>query len=79
MHTEEQIRLFNCFKKEILVLNLDATGSIISNPFPGFARIFYYALTLQHSKYKMSPVPVVEMISNDHTTAEITHFLHKWF
>ena len=27
----------------------------------------------------MSPVPVAEMISNDHTTAEITHFLYRWF
>ena len=72
MHTEEQIRLFNCYKKDMVVLNLDATGSIISNPFPGSTRIFYYALTLQHPKYKMSPVPVAEMISNrnDHTTAE---------
>ena len=79
MHTEEQIRLFNCYKKDMVVLNLDATGSIISNPFPGSTRIFYYALTLQHLKYKMSPVPVAEMISNGHTTAEITHFLYKWF
>ena len=79
MHTEEQIRLFNCYEKDIVVLNLDATGSIISNPFPGFTRIFYYALTFKHPKYKMSPVPVAEMISNDHTTAEITHFLHEWF
>ena len=79
MHTEEQIKLFSCYKKDMIVLNLDATGSIISNPFPGYTRIFYYALTLQHPDYKMSPVPVAEMICNDHTTAEITHFLHKWF
>ena len=79
MHTEQQIKLFNCYKKDKVVLNLDATGSINSNPIPGSTRIFYYALTLQHPKYKMSPVPVAEMISNDHTTAEITHFLHKWF
>ena len=58
MHTEEQIRLFYCYKKDMVVLNLDVIGSIISNPFPGYTRIFYCALTLQHPKYKMSPVPV---------------------
>ena len=79
MHTEQQIRLFNCYKKDKVVLYLDATGSIITNPIPGSTRILYYALTLQHPKYKMSAVPVAEMIRNDHTTAEITHFLHKWF
>ena len=40
--------------------------------------IYYYALTLQHPIYCISPVPVAEMISSDHGTAEITHFLNKW-
>ena len=62
-HTDKHIRLFNCYKKDKLVLNLDATGSIISYPIPGSTRIFYYASTLQHPKYKMISVPVEEMIS----------------
>ena len=26
----------------------------------------------------LSPVPVAEIISSDHRTAQITHFLNKW-
>ena len=26
-----------------------------------------------------SPIPLAEMISSDHSTAEISHFLNKWF
>ena len=33
---------------------------------------------MQHPVYCTSPVPVAEMISSDHGTAEITHFLNKW-
>ena len=40
--------------------------------------IYYYAITLQHPVYCTSPLPVAEMISSDHGTAEITHFLNKW-
>ena len=30
------------------------------------------------SDYSTSPVPIAEMISSAHSSAEITYFLHKW-
>ncbi|KAI6654487.1 hypothetical protein LOD99_883 [Oopsacas minuta] len=40
---------------------------------------YYYALTLQHPDHHITPIPVGEMISSDQVTAEITHFLNKWY
>ena len=40
--------------------------------------IYYYAFTLQHPVHCTSPLPVAEMICNNHGTTEITHFLNKW-
>ena len=41
--------------------------------------LYYYTLTLQHPNYLIAPVPVAKMISSDQGTAEITHFLNKWY
>ena len=78
MYTYKQVELLKLFKNSRLVLYLDATGSLISKPPSCLNKIFYYALTLQHPEYSTSPIPVAEMISSDHSTAEISHFLNKW-
>ena len=38
-------------------------------------RILYYALVVRHPQ--ISPLPLAEMLTNDHTNVEITHFLSK--
>ena len=75
---KKQIEIFKFFKHNNIVLNIDATGSLIKKPPTCDKPIYYYALTLQHPVYCTSPVPVAEMISSDHGTAEITHVLNKW-
>ena len=78
LYSQNQIALFKLFQKKDIVLNLDATGSLISKPSKVTNKIYYYALTLQHPEFCISPIPVAEMISSDHGTAEISHFLNKW-
>ena len=77
LFTKKQIEIFKLFKHNNIVLNIDATGSLIKKPPTCDKPIYYYALTLQHPVYCTSPVPVAEMISSDHGTG-ITHFLNKW-
>ena len=79
MYGSKQIDLLKLIKNSAIILNLDATGSLISKPPFTKNKIYYYALTLQHSENSISLVPVAEMISNDHSTAEISHFLNKWY
>ena len=78
LYTMQQIELLKLLNKGI-ILHLDATGSLISKPQSCTKPIYYYALTLQHPDYHTSPIPVAEMISSDHGTAEISHFLNKWY
>ena len=79
LYTEEQINFLKSFKKTSIILHLDATGSIVRRIEPSQKKVFYYALTVQHPTYTTSPVPLAEMISSSHTSAEISYFLHKWF
>ena len=78
MYTLKQIELLKLLKHYAIQSNLDATGSLISKPPFCHNKIFYCALTIQHPEYSTSPIPVAEMISSDHSTAEISHFLNKW-
>ncbi|KAI6655862.1 hypothetical protein LOD99_1596 [Oopsacas minuta] len=75
---KRQIEVLKYLTKDI-VLHLDATGSIIRKPQFCTKSIYYYALTLQHPDYHITPIPVAEMISSDQGAAEITHFLNKWY
>ena len=77
LYTKKQIEIFKLFKNDDTFLNIDVTGSIIRRPPICKKSIYYYALTPQHPVYCSSPLPVAEMISSDHGTAE-THFLNKW-
>ena len=79
MFTEKQLEVLKNFKSHPIILHLDATGSLIRKIDPNHKNVFYYALTIQHPSVNTSPIPLAEMISSDHTTAEISHFLNKWF
>ena len=70
LFTKKQIEIIKTFQTK----HIDATGSLIKKPPTCDKPIYYYALTLHHPVYCTSPVPVAEMISSDHGTAEITHF-----
>ena len=61
MYGSKQIDLLKLIKNSAIILNLDATGSLISKPPFCKNKIYYYALTLQHPEYSISPVPVAEM------------------
>ena len=78
MYCYKQMEILNFVDRKCIVLNLDATGSLISKPPCCSKKIFYYALTIQHPEFSTSPIPLAEMISSDHSTAEISHFLNKW-
>ena len=79
MYGSKQIDLLKLIKNSAMILKLDATGSLISKPPFCENKIYYYAFTLQHPEYSISPVPVSEMISIDHSSAGISHFLNKWY
>ena len=79
MYSYKQIELLKFFDIKSIILNLDATGSLISKPPSYSKKILYYALTIQHPEYSTSPIRIAEMISSDHNTAKISHFLNKWF
>ena len=62
-----------------IVLNLDATGSIISELPSCSKKISNYAFAMQHPEFSTSPAPLSDIISSDHTTAEISHFVNEQF
>ena len=72
MFTEKQLEIL---KSHPIILHLDATGSLIHKTDPIHKSLFYYVLTIQHPSVNTSPIPLAEMISSDHTTAQISHFL----
>ncbi|KAI6648569.1 hypothetical protein LOD99_8049 [Oopsacas minuta] len=78
LYMKRQIEVLKYLTKDI-VLHFNATGSIIRKPQFFTKSIYYYSLTLQHPDYHITPIPVAEMISSDQGTAEITHFLNKWY
>ena len=75
MYTAKQIGLLKLYKIKSIVLNVDATGSLVSKHPSCSNKIFYYALTMQHTEYSTSPTPVADMISSSQYTAEIYYFL----
>ena len=78
LYTEDQINVLRAIKNTSITVHLDATGSVIRRIEDSQQKVFYYALTVQHPTYSTSPVPLAEMISSGHTSAEISYFLHKW-
>ena len=75
MWTESQVRLWH---DRVLhdVAYLDATGTIVGNH--NGKRSLYYALAVHHPTVGNPPVPVAEMITNDHSAINIRGFLEKF-
>ena len=59
-------------------LNLDTAGSHISKPTSCSKKVFFYAFTI-HTPSSISSGTLAEMISSNHDTAEISHFLDICF
>ena len=78
MYTEEQILVLKSIAKSNLILHSDATGSVVRKIDQFQKKFLYYASTLQHPQMKISPIPLADMLSSNHTNVEITYFLHKW-
>ena len=78
LYTEDQINVSGAIKNTSISVHLDATGSVIRRIEDSQQKVFYYAFTVQHPTYSTSPVPLAEMISSGHISAEISYFLHKW-
>ena len=75
MWTEGQVRLWH---DRVLhdVAYLDATGTIVGN-YDG-KRSLYYALAVRHPTVCNPPIPVAEMITNNHSAMNIRGFLEKF-
>ena len=71
------MEILNFVDRKCRDLNLDAAGSLIFKPPCCSKEIFYYAFTIQHPEFSTSPIPLAWMISSDHSTAEISHFLNR--
>ena len=78
LYTENQIKVLKLYKNKRIIVHLDATGSIVRKLESSQKRVYYYALTIGHPDYTTSPIPIAEMISSAHSSAEISYFLHKW-
>ena len=79
MYCEEQLFFLKLIEKSKLKLHLDATGSVVRKLDRDEKNFLYYALTLQHPIAKISPIPLAEMLTNEQTNVEITHFLNRWY
>ena len=79
MYCEEQLVFLKLIEKSKLKLHLDATGSVVRKLDRDEKNFLYYALTLQHPIAKISPIPLAEMLTNEQTNVEITHFLNRWY
>ena len=71
MYSEEQLLILKSIDKTKLSLHLDATGSVVRKIDRDQKRFLYYALTLKHPIMKISPIPLDEMLSSNHTNVEI--------
>ena len=56
MYSHKQ-KLLKLLDRKGIVLNLDATGSLISKPPSCLKKVYCYALTTQHPEFSTSPVP----------------------
>lgn len=59
-------------------LYLDATGGDVSKIPDQPKRVLYYALALPGKPRDASPLPILEMLSNDHSVPPITFWLMKF-
>ena len=69
MYSYKQIKRLVLFDRKGIIVNLDATGSLVSKLPSRSKKILYYALAIQHLENSTSHIPLTEMISSDHNTA----------
>ncbi|KAK0134976.1 120 protein in NOF-FB transposable element [Merluccius polli] len=62
-------------RKKPVKLYLDATGSVVSKIPDQKKRVLYYALVLAGHGRGAPPLPVAEMLTNNHTVPSISHWL----
>ena len=65
MYGSKQIDLLKLIKNSAIILNLDATGSLISKPPFCKNKIYYYALTLQQEFIFDTLVPVLQYCNTE--------------
>ena len=75
MWNEDQLRLWHHLCAEDIAY-LDATGTIVRD-FMG-KRVLYYATVVRHPKESNPPMPVAEMITNDHSAPSIRTFIERF-
>ena len=75
MWTEDQVRLSHELAGKD-VSYIDATGTIVRNH--NDKRVLYYAVVLRHPVQGNPPLPVAEMVTNDHTAPNIRTFLERF-
>ncbi|KAK9961941.1 hypothetical protein ABG768_007335 [Culter alburnus] len=78
LYTETgMVILVQHLRKGPVTLHLDATGGVVSRIPSQAKRVFYYSINLPgHGKDK-PPLPVSEMITNDHTIPNVSFWLHQ--
>ena len=78
MYTEKQLRiLIKKIQTGNAYLHFDATGTIIGKIPDHDKSVFYYPLILSSSVSGQPAIPIAEMLSNRHSTAEISNFFFK--
>lgn len=83
MYTETELSILvqHLRKRTPLTLYLDATGNVASKVPGQSKRVLYYSLTLPGGGQNVPPLPVCEMLTNEHSVPPITfwlmHFLRK--
>ncbi|XP_034064636.1 uncharacterized protein LOC117541546 isoform X2 [Gymnodraco acuticeps] len=65
-------------KKKPLTLYLDATGNVASKVPGQTKRVLYYCLTLPGGGQQVPPLPVCEMLTNEHSIPPITFWLMQF-
>ncbi|KAL0176938.1 hypothetical protein M9458_029268, partial [Cirrhinus mrigala] len=80
MYTEKGISILvtHMRKKSPVTLYLDATGSVVSKIPEQKKRVLYYALVLAGQGHGTPPLPIAEMLSNDHTVPSVSFWLMKF-
>ncbi|XP_063229349.1 uncharacterized protein LOC134534752 isoform X1 [Bacillus rossius redtenbacheri] len=75
MFSKDQFDVIKKYKKDISVLFLDATGSVVRRPTTFKSAIYYYAGVVNISG---TVLPLLEFISAQHSAAAISNYLIKF-
>ena len=80
MYTETGISIVvqHLRTNNLLILHLDATGNVASKVTGQTKRVLYYCLTLPGGGQNAPPLPVCEMLTNEHSIPPITFWLMQF-